>query len=217
MNKFQGTVMPLRLFLIGLLCWSACALADPPATRPQQLTSASTLDEVLDALDARGKNLRDFSASVRLSSVDNSIGSATAQTGKVFYQRNPGGDARIRVTFDKFDDGNKVMPQNHQYTLDAGWLVERNYDKKQEIRRQVLKPGEKMDPLKLGEGPFPLPIGQKKEDVKKLFDVARITPAQDDRWRGNFRLSTYGWTRPPRCRGESRLRRTAARLPRSQI
>jgi outer membrane lipoprotein-sorting protein len=172
--------MPIRLFLTGLICWSACALAGPPTTQPQQLTPASTLDKILDALDARGKNLQDFSASVRLSSVDNSIGSSSAETGKVFYQRHPGGDARIRVTFEKFDDGNKIIPQNHQYTLDAGWLVERNYDRKQEIRRQVLKPGEKMDPLKLGEGPFPLPIGQKKEDVKNLFSVARIAPAQDD-------------------------------------
>ena len=29
----------------------------------------------------------------------------------------------------------------------------------------MLKPGEKLNLLKLGEGPFPLPIGQKKEDV----------------------------------------------------
>jgi outer membrane lipoprotein-sorting protein len=169
------------ILLIGLIAWTACTPvhATVPTTQPQ-LTSASSIDDILDALDARGKNLRDFSASVKLSSVDNSIGSATAETGTVYYQRKPGGDARIRVDFDRFDDGSRLTPQNHQYTLDDGWLVERNYDRRLEVRRQVLRPGEKMDPLKLGEGPFPLPIGQDKQEVKNLFTVASIAPAQDD-------------------------------------
>jgi outer membrane lipoprotein-sorting protein len=173
--------MRFTILLPAFIFFAPCTLApaDPPATQPQ-LTADSTLDDVLDALDARGKNLQDFSAAVKLSSVDNSIGSSTAETGKVLYRRKPDGDARIRVAFNIFDDGSKIMPQDHQYTLDGGWLVERNYDKKQEIRRQVFKPGQKMDPLKLGEGPFPLPIGQNKQDVKNLFVAAKIAPAPDD-------------------------------------
>jgi outer membrane lipoprotein-sorting protein len=170
-----------RFLLVALICCTACSAvaAGPPTTQPQ-LTAASSIDDILDALDARGKNLRDFSASVKLNSVDNSIGSSTAETGTVYYQRKPGGDARIRVEFDRFDDGSRLTPQNHQFILDDGWLVERNYDKKVEVRRQVLRPGQKMDPLKLGEGPFPLPIGQDKQEVKNLFTVAKIAPAQDD-------------------------------------
>ena len=34
--------------------------------------------------------------------------------------------------------------------------------------------------LELGEGPFPLPIGQAKEDVKKMFDVEIIPAAEGD-------------------------------------
>lgn len=167
------------LFIALILSTTTIALADPPTTRPQ-LTASSSIDDILDALDARGKSLHDFSASVSLSSVQNDIGSATAETGKVYYQRKPGGDARIRVDFDRFDDGKTVAPQHHQYTLDNGWLTERNYDKQREVRRQVLKPGEKMDPLKLGEGPFPLPIGQDKREVQQMFTVAKIAPAGDD-------------------------------------
>ena len=48
------------------------------------------------------------------------------------------------------------------------------------VRQQVLKPGEKLDLLKLGEGPFPLPIGQKKEAVHEQFDVKKIAPSKDD-------------------------------------
>src|SRR5262249_49430108 len=34
--------------------------------------------------------------------------------------------------------------------------------------------------LKLGEGPFPLPIGQKKEDVHAMFEVKKIDAKKDD-------------------------------------
>jgi outer membrane lipoprotein-sorting protein len=34
--------------------------------------------------------------------------------------------------------------------------------------------------LKLGEGPFPLPIGQEKAEVHRLFEVSSIAAAADD-------------------------------------
>ena len=64
--------------------------------------------------------------------------------------------------------------------LDGEWLTDRDYDRKIEVRRQVLKPGEKMNLLKLGEGPFPLPIGQDKQEVHKQFDVTLVKPEKDD-------------------------------------
>ena len=48
------------------------------------------------------------------------------------------------------------------------------------VRRQVLRPNEKVNLLKLGEGPFPLPIGQKKEEVRKLFKVEKVKPEHGD-------------------------------------
>jgi hypothetical protein len=41
-----------------------------------------------------------------------------------------------------------------------------------------VKPGEKFDPLKIGEGPLPIPIGQKKDDVLSRYD-ATVVPATD--------------------------------------
>jgi outer membrane lipoprotein-sorting protein len=58
--------------------------------------------------------------------------------------------------------------------------VDRDYLKKNEVRRQVVKPGEKINLLKLGEGPFPLPIGQTKEEVHQQFDVSLVPTAKDD-------------------------------------
>ena len=53
-------------------------------------------------------------------------------------------------------------------------------DQARETKRQVLKPGQKLNLLKLGEGPFPLPIGQSREDVLKMFDVKKVDAKQGD-------------------------------------
>jgi hypothetical protein len=39
------------------------------------------------------------------------------------------------------------------------------------VRRQLARPGEQYDPLKPGEGPVPLPIGQRKADVLARFEA----------------------------------------------
>jgi outer membrane lipoprotein-sorting protein len=167
--------------LILSLASAACAQTAAPSSQPAKISSASSVDQILDALDARGQHLSDFSARVDLTDLDPNMGSSTVDTGKTLFQEKGPGDARISVIFDSHTDAvGKTFKENHLYTLDSGWLIERDYLKKTEDRKQVLRPGEKMDLLKLGEGPFPLPIGQKKEDVKALFDVARAVPDKDD-------------------------------------
>ena len=91
----------------------------------------------------------------------------------------------IRVAFDKkeVDRGTARRSRQKQrldYVLDEGWLTDRDYQKKLEVRRQVLRPGQKMNLLKLGEGPFPLPIGQDKEEVKRQFDATKEPLGVDD-------------------------------------
>ena len=47
--------------------------------------------------------------------------------------------------------------------------------KKQAIRRQLAPEGESFDPLRVGEGPFPVPLGQPKKDVVREFIVTMGT------------------------------------------
>src|SRR6185295_10789202 len=91
------------------------------------------------------------------------------------------GDSRLRIIFDQKFFGEKQQPNSKvEYMLDKGWLTDRDYKRKIEIQRQVLKPGQKVNLLKLGEGPFPLPIGQPKEEVLKMFEVKKIDANKDD-------------------------------------
>jgi outer membrane lipoprotein-sorting protein len=160
------------------------ALLPIAASAQTPLPPDAPLDAILDALNARGKDLKDFSADVALHTVDNRTGEDSAQIGKVVYDAG-GGNSRIRVSFDKKEtetgDGKRMtQKQRLDYLLENGWLTDRDYQKKLEVRRQVLRPGQQMNLLKLGEGPFPLPIGQDKAEVKKQFDVKKVPLTPDD-------------------------------------
>jgi len=163
----------LHLLLLTLFLTPAIACADA-------LSAKSSVDQILDALDARGKSLQDFSASVKLTDSNDTTGDETINTGTVLLQRKGPDDARIRVVFTKKQQGDKIFTVDHEYMLDDGILTERDYQAKHETRQRVLKPAEKLDLFKLGQGPFPLPLGQSRQDVLAQFSVQKIAPASDD-------------------------------------
>jgi len=144
------------------------------------LSADASVDEVLDALDARGRTLRGFVANVRLTETDESTALSSTRAGKIWYQNKGGNDVRLRVVFDKKEQGRSAFDEKIEYILDDGWLLDRDYDKRIQVKRQVVAPGEKINLLKLGEGPFPMPIGQKKEDVHAQFDVEKVASGKDD-------------------------------------
>jgi outer membrane lipoprotein-sorting protein len=150
----------------------------PQAQSGGTLGPQSSVDDVLDALDARGRNLREFVADVSLAEVDEATQLESVRTGHVWYQKQNGND-RIRVTFNQKLEGRFAKDDKVEYLLSGGWLWDRNYARSVEVKRQVLKPGEKVNLLKLGEGPFPLPIGQAKEEVHKEFEVTKAEPGAD--------------------------------------
>lgn len=144
------------------------------------LPADASADQILDALDVVGQDLQAFDAEVQLIETDNATMLSTANSGKVWFQNRKDGNARLRVTFDKKEVNGQVRNDKLEYLLENGWLAERDYSRRIQINRQVLRPGEKMELLKLGEGPFPLPIGQNKEDVHQRFAVKKIEAREGD-------------------------------------
>ncbi len=167
-------------------CAGKAGAQSAPTTKAVEVQGAkpqaapASVDATLDKLDVLGKDLKDFSAHVELSEIDSTSGNATTRIGMVRYQLVAEGNARIRVTFDKKEEDERLYDEKIEYLLQNGSLIDRNYNTKSETRRQVLQPGEKANLLKLGEGPFPLPIGQEKAEVHKLFDVTLIPAGADD-------------------------------------
>jgi hypothetical protein len=67
--------------------------------------------------------------------------------------------------------GGRMEKKPESYIFDGEWLIEKRPLEKQAIKRRIVPPGEKFDPLKIGEGPFPIPIGQKKADILARYDA----------------------------------------------
>lgn len=174
--RFQRTLHGLEArataMLLTLLLLSSAAVAE--------LSPQSSVDEILDALDARGQGLKSFTADVKLSESDTATGDESIRSGKVWYLTDDSGSARIRVSFDKKQSNNRIAEDKLEYVLTGPDLISRTYRTKTQTTQKVLRPGEKVNLLKLGEGPFPLPIGQKKQDVHAQFEVKKIDPNKDD-------------------------------------
>jgi hypothetical protein len=159
---------------------AAGAVAAESAAAEQELHADAPVDHLLDALHRRGEDLRDFQADVSLTEESPDLGIAGTRHGRVWYQDRPDDQPRIRVTFDRKQDRGVMIEERIEYLLEERWLVERDYRRRTEVNRQVLRPGERVDLLKLGEGPFPLPIGQPKEEVKRMFEVEKLPVSPGD-------------------------------------
>ena len=107
-------------------------------------------------------------------------GADSTRVGTVLIERRGEGDTRGRVNFTSLQSGTRRTAERIEYLLDGDWVTDRVYRKpgapdtvpNRETRRQIRAPGTNTDLLKLGAGPFPLPIGQPKEAVRQQFDVA---------------------------------------------
>lgn len=133
-------------------------------------------EALLDRLEAVGRETRSLEADLTLIRFDSLLEESETRLGQVLLTRD-GETTRVAIVFDEFIDGSGHGEQWRQHWVYAdGWLDELDHRQKRYVRRQLVMPGEAIDPLKLGEGPIPLPIAQKKDEVLARFDVIEPPP-----------------------------------------
>ena len=172
--EIRGFLMVIELAILMLL-WMpiGCATGPVPVTGPAR--APDPVDELLEKLERAADDLRDFSANIRYDKWDAVLERTEIRTGKVIYQVDQAdGSKRFAILLERLIVGNRARNQRKHYIFDGSWLVEIDHDAKVFIKRQIVAPDKQFDPLKLGEGPFPLPIGQPKDEVLARFDVQRI-------------------------------------------
>ncbi len=153
---------------------------EPPATQPQPEAEPDPVEDLLDRLERSSADLRDFQAKIRYDIWDAVTEEKQIRSGELIYQVDPDdGAKRFAILFDTFIFGNRQEKEAKHYIFADGWLVEIDHERKQFIKRQIVAPGKTFDPLKLGEGPFPLPIGQPKHEVLARFDVQLLDAPSD--------------------------------------
>ena len=173
---------PTLAWILALLCTCGVAFCESPIPiGPDKLAGDADVPKILEALQKAGTDLKNFDAKIEMTDFDPVEGSKTARKGDIWYQRRADGDDRMRVELPVVVRQGKIFRNEKiEYKLEDGWLWDRTYLNKTEVKRQVLKPGQKINVLKLGEGPLPLPIGQDPAEVRKQFSVTKIPLTDKD-------------------------------------
>jgi len=149
----------------------------------QPIAGFSTADELLTALETADQDLRALEAKIRYTRDFAIAGDTQVRTGKLWFEDAAGRAAangprkrRFAIQFDELVFSDRVEKKKQMYNFDGEWLVERFEDEKRMVKRQVVRPGENFDPLKIGEGPLPIPIGQRKADILARYDATLLPP-----------------------------------------
>jgi len=149
----------------------------------EPIAGFSTADELLTALETADQDLRALQAEIRYTRDFAIAGDTQIRTGKLWFEdvgARPGANAprkrRFAIRFDSLIFSEREEKNTQVYNFDGEWLVERFPEEKRMVKRQVVRPGENFDPLKIGEGPLPIPIGQRKADILARYDATLLPP-----------------------------------------
>ena len=153
---------PLSAIVLACLLTLTPARAQPPAP--------GDVGELLAAIEHADEGVESIQASVqydrRLELQDDRI----LRRGTLYFITE--GDARkFAVRFDKRYVDGVERAEDEMLIFDGRWMVEKREEAKQFIRREIAREGADFDPLRLGEGPFPIPIGQRAQDIRARYDA----------------------------------------------
>ena len=177
---------------IGACAQSPQAPSTPPATETPpvvQPTAPPALspetDAVLTALERAGDRIRSLSAEVRYDRYSPLMGDRQTRIGKLYFlnpgageKGNAGRGKKFAILFEQLFLGEQKREDQKAYIFDGEWLVEKIPSEKLLIKRQIVAPGQQFDPLRIGQGPLPIPIGQPKSEILDRFDV-ELRPVTD--------------------------------------
>lgn len=108
----------------------------------------------------------------------------------------------FEINFTTLQVGGRFEEDPETWIFNGRWLVEMHPARKQFIKREIAGEGERFDPMALGEGPMPIPIGQKANEVLARYD-AKLAPSSesfgpDEDGRAQFVSDTWQIVLTPR-------------------
>lgn len=165
-----------------LLAWPA-GLAAQAATRPAPSPAKGKLDpaaeKILERAEARGQEIRDIESNLVFVKRDPIFESTEVFEGVLLFKEDKP-NPRFLIRFDKSTQNGRVNNKKEWHVFDGRFYIEAREKNQTIVKHEVLRPGENREVFRLGQGPFPLPFGQKKEDILRHFDVKLIPPAPKD-------------------------------------
>jgi len=164
-----------------VLALPAGLVAQAPATQtaPAQAKLDPATEKILDRLEARGQEIKDIEATLVFVKEDPVFQSTEKFEGVLFFKEDKP-NPRFLIRFDKSNQNGRATNLKEWHVFDGRWYVEAREKTKTIVKHEVLRPGENREVFRLGQGPFPLPFGQKKVDILQHFVVKLIAPAPKD-------------------------------------
>ncbi len=164
---------------------NAPAPAGPPApSAPAGGSEFATAEDLLGALESADADLRSLSCQLLWTKTFDLGEDRHTRNGRLYYvdsrkEAPSGGTRKFAIHIDETIIGERKETKKEQYVFDGARLVERHPDDKRLVVYELKSEGQAYDPLKIGEGPIPLPIGQKRADILARFDVELLAPEKD--------------------------------------
>lgn len=174
----------INMLLLSLATAFGCAMQDPPDPPSVVPTHAdSEVDRILSELETADRGMRDLRARIVYDRIDRTLGDRQYRFGDLLFrdltpegQTNRAGTRSFVVRFSTYADLDVRRDLNESWAFDGRWLIERNDDDRTFRKREITRAGEEVDPLRLGEGPLPIPIGQRKADILARYEVELADP-----------------------------------------
>ncbi len=133
----------------------------------------TSIDEILENIEKA--DISSVSATVAYTRTDPILNRREIRAGKVLFRMTDDNHREAAILFDTLIIGRRREDSKKHYIFSGRWMAEIDHEKKQFIKRELVAPGEDdIDPFELGNGPIPLPIGQKKESILAKFEVKKI-------------------------------------------
>lgn len=152
----------------------ACLLLGAPLAADTEIQNAR---ELLEALETADDDLRTLSALVSYDRRFALQGDRHVRRGRLFYRNRTETSPRaFAFHFDKLWVGGRQTDDRQTWTFDGRWLTEVRPEAKRYHARELAPPDRTIDPLRVGEGPLPIPIGQVADEVLARYD-AELVPA----------------------------------------
>ncbi|MEX0654879.1 MAG: outer membrane lipoprotein carrier protein LolA [Phycisphaeraceae bacterium] len=181
--------LPLTVLLIAAFAALAACTADAGTGHLSDPSGAEGDEEVveveegdapaeagqwLDRIEARAAEIDTLTARVRYERIQMLLGDKQTRFGQLTYDAGP--PARFHVHFDRLAVHDELQPDRHvRYIFDGRWLAERRDNERVFIRRELVAEDEVgQDLLRLGEGPFALPLDLEKQTVLERFTVELV-------------------------------------------
>ena len=187
----------VAVVVLGAL--GARGAARAPATKPAPSATTCAAEKVdpgakkiLDGMETAGAKYAAVRADVVYKVINTTLGDSEQRAGWVCYQKEMSATdpkaakkkttpAKFRIHFATLRQGKGPVAKNEvDYAFDGRWLTVAKAAIKTVTRYQVTPKGHEPKSLKIGQGPFPLPFGQRAGDMVWYFECTTRKAGKDD-------------------------------------